>query len=132
VSGRNTSIKPNQSRHESAAGGLDRGSANNADAAQKPESLLNPALDNDDAHDAEVATKLPLWPTMGLFASLAANLFFGWIAWDTHSRYQDFVEETNQGDVPRERQTRRPRPDKPARRTHEKDEAELVKGGFEV
>ena len=80
--------------------------------------------------------KLPLWPTMALFASLAANLFFGWIAWDTHSRYQDFVQEMNESEMQRERRTRRLR-DEPTtssvpRRTREQDEADFLRGGIEV
>ena len=81
--------------------------------------------------------KLPLWSTMALFASLAANLFFGWIAWDTHSRYQDFVEEMSESDSRRERRSRRMR-DEPATRasstlrTREQDEAEFLRGGIEV
>jgi|GEM_PF-6228132 len=82
-------------------------------------------------------TKLPFWTTMALFASLAANLFFGWIAWDTHSRYQDFVEEMSESDTRRERRSRRMREEPATRasstlRTREQDEADFLRGGIEV
>jgi hypothetical protein len=37
---------------------------------------------------------LPLM--MGLFASVAANLFFGWVAWDAHAKYQDLVDDISE------------------------------------
>lgn len=100
----------------------------------KPElSTEIPPVDGNE--NTTTARKLPLWSTMALFASLAANLFFGWIAWDTHSRYQDFVEEANESDTRRERRTRRLRPE-PAtssgKRTYEQEEAEFLRGGIEV
>ena len=39
-----------------------------------------------------------LWLTMGLFASLAGNLFFCWVAWDTHARYQDLVDDMHESE----------------------------------
>lgn len=88
--------------------------------------------------DKPVTTVLPFWPTMALFASLAANLFFGWFAWDTHSRYQDFVEEMSENDMRVDRQKRRmrseprSRDERRPRRTREQEEAEFLQGGLEV
>lgn len=85
-----------------------------------------------------VKTVLPFWPTFALFASLVANLFFGWFAWDTHSRYQDFVEEMSENDMRFERQKRRlrsesrSRDERRPRRTREQEEAEFLQGGLEV
>ncbi len=53
------------------------------------------------------STWSPMWITMGLFFSLAANLFFAWVAWDTHSRYQDLVEDMSERDARLRRQKRR-------------------------
>ena len=50
-----------------------------------------------------------LWLTMGLFASLAGNLFFGWVAWDTHARYQDLVDDMHESENRLDKQRRPPR-----------------------
>jgi hypothetical protein len=34
-----------------------------------------------------------MWLTLALLVSIAANVFFGWIAWDTHQRYQELAEQ---------------------------------------
>jgi hypothetical protein len=49
-----------------------------------------------------------LWVTMGLFASLAGNVFFGWVAWDTHTRYQDLVDDVHEAERRLKRQQLRP------------------------
>lgn len=115
----------------------DRNSGRNDDRAVTQ--LFESANATAEANET-TAGKLPVWPTMALFASLAANLFFGWIAWDTHSKYQDFVEESHESDLLRERQSRRlrdePRPARdeirPPRRSREAEEAEFLNGGLEV
>ncbi len=105
------------------------------------ESVSNGIIGSTDANTEDLSQgatpKLPLWPTMALFASLAANLFFGWIAWDTHSKYQTFVEEISEAESDRDRRSRRlrdePRPSVTARRrSREEDEADFLNGGIEV
>ena len=111
-----------------------------ADADLARAQLINTETDASTGNDETAAGELPLWPTMALFASLAANVFFGWIAWDTHSKYQDFVEESNESDLVRERQSRRlrdePRPNRDEirtpRRSRDAEEAEFLNGGLEV
>ena len=80
--------------------------------------------------------KLPLWPTMGLFASIAANLFFGWVAWNAHSRHREIVQELSESDLTTERRSRRAsdssRSPTSGRRSREQDEAEFLSGGLEV
>jgi len=81
---------------------------------------------------AKTSGKLPLWPSMVLFASIAANLFFCWIAWDTHSKYQDLVEDMSESDTHLERQKRRLRnEDRPLRRTRNVDDSEFLQAGVE-
>ena len=52
-----------------------------------------------------------MWITMGLFASLAGNLFFCWVAWDTHLRYRDLVDDMSESDHRLQREKRRLRDD---------------------
>jgi len=40
----------------------------------------------------------PLGLAMGLFASIAGNFFFGWVAWDTNARYQDLVDDLHESE----------------------------------
>ena len=89
-------------------------------------------------HEQSLEGKLPLIPTMALFASLAANLFFGWIAYNTHSRYREFMEEMAENETRMERQSRRlrseptDREESRTRRRREEDRAEFLQGGLEV
>ena len=112
--------------------GTNAGSSNGTSAAGGVD------VTDGDSSDLAVSPRLPFWPTVALFASLAANLFFGWIAWDTHARYQDFVAEMSESESRTERQSRRMRPEARSyaearpRRTREQDEAEFLQGGLEV
>ncbi len=47
---------------------------------------------------------LTMWITMGLFASLAGNMFFAWVAWDTHAKYQNLVDDRYENDGQQRRQ----------------------------
>ena len=104
---------------QKAKNGLENGLADVMDAVTKPRSV-------------------PLWLTLGLFFSLPANLFFGWIAMSMHARYQDLLEEMQVSDTRIQRETRRRRRDygedeEPAsRRSREADEESFLSGGIEV
>ena len=67
----------------------------------------------DKTANTEQSGKSPLtmWITMGLFASLAGNMFFAWVAWDTHAKYQDLVDDRGKNDGQQRRQDRRTRGD---------------------
>lgn len=74
---------------------------------------------------------LPRWPTMALLMSLGANVYFCWIAWNAHSRYQDLVEDMAESDSRTERQKRRLRDeDRPSRRV--RDSVEYAHSGTEI
>lgn len=91
------------------ASGQTRNTSLAAETAQSPSTPA--ATPNNelgaDAEDAmegaeQVATTqsvywLPLM--MGLFASVAANLFFGWVAWDAHAKYQDLVDDISESEA---------------------------------
>jgi hypothetical protein len=92
---------------------------------------LNGAADQDELPVKSVYL-LPLM--MGLFASLAANLFFGWVAWDAHARYQDLVDDMTESDSRQARPSRRLRGKEPSGyrpRERALEEAELLSGGME-
>lgn len=85
---------------------------------------------------------VPLWLTLGLFLSLPANFFFGWIAMSMHARYQDLLEDMQISENRRSRETRRRRVisedrdvlDAPRERRsrREQDEEAFLNGGLEV
>lgn len=130
-----TDFTANQSAERDAGGGNTPSHQANTSSAEGTKNGTSDAPSNPSGQESKTTSgsKLPLWPTMGLFASLAANLFFGWVAWDTHARYRDFVDETSQSESRRERQARRLRSDSPAsRRSHEEEEADFLRSGVEV
>ena len=71
---------------------------------------------------------------MALIGSLIANVFFGWIAWDTHNKYLDYIEDVNESENLRKRQSRRLRSDSnPSRSNRLEDErTEFLQSGLEV
>lgn len=82
------------------------------------------------------AAKVPLWLTLGLFFSVGANIFFGYIAMNLHSRYQDLVEDMHESTTRSERRTRRKSslqedPPTPAL-SRQRDEEAFLNGGIEV
>lgn len=86
----------------------------------------------------------PAWFKWALLFSIGANLFFGYIAMNMHTRYQDLIEDMHASESRLERQ--RPRHRESARRVHEHDdeptssrqrrrdadEAAFLQGGIEV
>ena len=85
-------------------------------------------------HGAAEPGAVPFWLTLGLFVSLPANLFFGWIAMSMHARYQDLLEDMQVSDARRSRETHRRRTfeDERPRRSREADEEAFLNGGIEV
>jgi len=65
----------------------------------------------DQTANAEQSGKSPLtrWITMGLFASLAGNMFFAWVAGDTRAKYQHLVDDRGDYGGRQRRQDRRTR-----------------------
>ena len=71
--------------------------------------------------DLVEAAKPPRWTTMLLIASLAANLYFCYIARDAHAKYRNLVADISESDTRRERQSRRLRPDDDSKRVRPDD-----------
>ncbi len=81
------------------------------DASPATTGVTTSGIDKTDNAEPAGKSKLTMWITMGLFASLAGNMFFAWVAWDTHAKYQNLVDDRGENDGPPRRQDRRTRGD---------------------
>ena len=81
---------------------------------------------------------VPFWLTLGLFISLPANLFFGWIAMSMHARYQDLLADISASESRLSRESRRrraragDRDDSDSRTRREHEQQAFLQGGIEV
>ena len=115
--------------------------------AQKPtlSSGIASVFGTDDKEDttlrADASGFTPTWFKWALFFSVGANLFFGYIAMNMHSRYQDLIEDMHVSESQLERQRPRRRssvdrddeaPVSSRQRRRDTDEAAFLHGGIEV